>query len=286
METEPDVKEEAPPGPNDLPGWRRVIDEGRLPGIKREDLVATIQDLGPHANPQVLNPMLRELSDHAWKTLRKCVGTNHPNQGNDVIERAHFAFIQALYDPTSADGKGFRQAYYSRLSYRLKDAIGKEIRSRRSEDDILEARAKKAQERLGMHKAKTAIENHAKEDDEDEDPGDEGDLAMLEVSRLGRAGTDFGEQDDSGPTKAEYEAGLMDGVNAMQGQIYVDQLLNRCVHDERKRLAFRLHMEQISAKSKKTISIASVLGIDGSTARAWIKEVAEILKEKMEGNDD
>lgn len=277
MGTNEKLEGEVPPVPTDLEGWRRVIAEGRLSAIRREALVAVIQDLGAKANPKVLNPLLRELSDHAMKLLRKNVGRNYPNEGQDIIDRAHHDLIKALFDPNSADGKGFREAYYSRLFFRLKDAIGKEVRGRRTEDDIVAAKSAKVQKI-----AKSDTPGQPTEEIEEDKDVDEDDLAELGISHALSSGGGLEDHDDAAPTKTEFTAGLMDGVNAMQEQIYVNSLLEEHITDPRKRLAYRLYMDDIPAKSKKTISIASALGIDESTARCWIEETNEILKAKVE----
>lgn len=264
-------------GPTDLEGWRCVIAEGKLSAIRREALVAVIQDLGPKADPKVLNPLLRELNDHAMKFLSNRVGRNHPNKGQDIIDRTHHDLIEALFDPNSADGKGFREAYYSRLLFRLTDAIRKEVKERRTEDDILAAKLAKAQK---IAKSDTP-EQSTEEIEEDEDI-DEDDLAELEISHALSSGSGLENHDDAAPARTECTAGLMDGVNAMQEQIYVNSLLEEHIPDPRKRLAYRLYMDDIPAKSKKTPSIASALGIDESTVRCWIKEINEILKAKVE----
>lgn len=67
----------------------------------------------------------------------------------------------------------------------------------------------------------------------------------------------------------------------LEQQIEVDRILEANIPDERKRLAFRLFMNGVPAKSKKTNSIAAALGITDKTAGAWIKEVQEILKSKV-----
>ena len=264
-------------GPADLEGWRCVIAEGKLSAIRREALVAVIQDLGPQADPKVLNPLLRELSDHAMKLLRKNVGRNHPNEGQDIIDRAHHDLIKALFDPNSADGKGFREAYYSRLFFRLKDAIAKEVRERRTEDDIVAAESAKAQKI-----AKPDTPGQSTEEIEEDEDVDEDDLAELEISHALSSGGGLEDLDAAAPAKTECTVGLMDGVNAMQEQIYVNSLLEEHIPDPRKRFAYRLYMDGIPAKSKKTTSIASALGIDESTARCWIEEINEILKAKVE----
>lgn len=277
MGTKEKFREEAPPGPTDIEGWRRVIAEGRLPDIRREALVAAIQDLGAKADPKVLNPLLRELSDHAMKHLRKNVWRNHLNGGQDIIDRVHYDLIEALFDPCSADGKGFREAYYSRLYFRLKDAIAKEVRERRTEDDIVATKSAKLQK-----KGRSECQNQPSEELDEEEAGDEDDLAELEASHALTSEFGLDDHDDATPTKTEFTAGLMDGVNAMQEQIYVNSLLEEHIPDPHKRLAYQLYMDGIPAKSKKTMSIASALGIDECTARCWIEEINEILKSKVE----
>lgn len=277
MGTNEKFRGEAPPDPTDMAGWRRAIAEGRLPDIRREALVAVIQDLGAKADPQVLNPLLRELSDHAMKHLRKKVWRNHLNGGQDIIDRVHYDLIEALFDPCSADGKGFREAYYSRLYFRLKDAIAKEVRERRTEDDIVAAKSAKLQK-----KGRSECQNQPSEELDKEDPSDEDDLAEFEASHAFTSEFGLDDHDDAAPTKTEFTAGLMDDVNAMQEQIYVNSLLEENIPDPRKQLAYRLYMDGIPAKSKKTLSIASALGIEESTARRWIEETNEILKAKVE----
>lgn len=270
-------REESSLGPTDVEEWCRAIAEGRLPDIRREALVAAIQDLGAYADSKVLNPLLRELSDHAMKLLRKNVGRNHPNEGQDIIDRAHYDLIEALFDPGSADGKGFREAYYSRLFFRLKDAIGKEVMERRTEDDILAAKSAKVKKR-----GSSESQNQTSEELEEEETGDEDDLTEMEASHALAPEVGLVDHDDAAPTKTVCTVGLMDDVNQNQEQIYVDRLLEKHIANPHKRLAYRLHMNGVPAKSKRTMSIASALGIDESTARLWIEEVTEILKTKVE----
>ena len=159
----------------------------------------------------------------------------------------------------------------------LKDAIGKEVRERRTEDDIVAAKSAKVQKRDNSESQKQPSEELEEEETDDED-----DLAELETSHALASGVGLGDHDDVVPTKAEYTAGLMDGANTMQEQIYVNSLLEEHIPDPRKRLVYQLYMNEGPAKSKKAMSIASVLGIEESTARRWIEETNEILKTKVE----
>jgi hypothetical protein len=68
----------------------------------------------------------------------------------------------------------------------------------------------------------------------------------------------------------------------MEGRLYVEEVLSH-ITDERKRLAFRLHMDGIPLKSKRTTSIEQVLGVSSKTAGQWIEEIQAQLKNIVEG---
>ena len=126
------TSEEIPPGSTDLAGWRQAIADGSFREFRLEEIVAAIQDLGPRTDKYVLNTLAKYLSDSMFRILRGLVGMNHPNQGRDIIERVHFQLWEALLQPNSADGKGLRVTFGSRVKFRMKDAFGVEARSRAS----------------------------------------------------------------------------------------------------------------------------------------------------------
>lgn len=119
------------PKSTDLEGWRQAISQGSLPTFRLEDLVAALQDLGPLTDPHVRNPLAKHLSNAMTGLLRRLVGPNHPNQGDDIIYRVHGQLFEALVKPGSADGKGLRQAFTARVSFRVKDAIALEYQHSR-----------------------------------------------------------------------------------------------------------------------------------------------------------
>jgi hypothetical protein len=112
-----------PPDSTDLEGWRRAINEGCHTRYRLEAIVAAIQDLGPCTDKAVLNPLAKHLSDALLFILRKHVSTNHPNRGEDIIEKAHEQIIDAVLQPASADGRALRVAFGPRVTFRLKDAL-------------------------------------------------------------------------------------------------------------------------------------------------------------------
>lgn len=126
-------KTEASPAPRstDLDGWRLAIKDGRYRNFRLEEVVAAIQDLGLGTDSSVLNPLATHLSDALLKILRKYVYHDHPNKGEDIIWRTYEKIVGAVLSPESADGKGLREAFSSRVKYRLKDAIKDETREAR-----------------------------------------------------------------------------------------------------------------------------------------------------------
>jgi hypothetical protein len=130
-----DTGEKPPPDSTDLDGWREVIAENRLGTLKLETLVAALQDLGPLADKRIRNLLGKKISDSMVRILRHHVGTNHPNRGEDIVARVHSQLIIAMLDPGSADGQGFREAFFARVMFRLKDGVAAEYRERRIPDE-------------------------------------------------------------------------------------------------------------------------------------------------------
>jgi hypothetical protein len=220
--------EDPPPDSMDLEGWRRAVGEGRHTRYRLEEIVAAIQDLGPCTDKAVLNPLAKHLSDALLHILRKYVSINHPNRGRDIIEKTHGQIIEAMLQPSSADGKGLRVAFVPRVKFRLKDALA--------------SAASAAQNRDGYE-------------------------AELQAGHATRRGTDGAQH--VLPKKNEPSCTLDEGLD-------VENILEQ-VTDARKRLAFRLFMDVVPFKSKKSASIAEALGISEKTAREWVKEVQDLL---------
>jgi DNA-directed RNA polymerase specialized sigma24 family protein len=113
--------------------WRRVIAEDGLSRLRMEDIVAALQGFDPKADPRVVNALMKHVADVLTRYLRKRVGRNHPNDGEDIIDRAHAEIIEAVLRPDSADGKGLRTAFFARAEFRLADAIREELKHGRRE---------------------------------------------------------------------------------------------------------------------------------------------------------
>jgi DNA-directed RNA polymerase specialized sigma24 family protein len=256
--------EEPPPDSTDVAGWREAIADRRFRRFPLEAIAAAIQDLRPNRDGGLISTLVKHLSDSVYRIVRSQVGYNHPNRGEDIVERVCDQFWVALFQPQSADGKGIRQALVSRLTFRVKDAIAKEARERRIPDEaVLQPRKK------------------PKKSDTPEDEGREVEFVDIEeqLDLAEEPGSSDG--DDAPPSKARWNTALLDGVRAADEQIDVDRFLKQNIKDDQKRLAFRLFMDGLPFKSKKYDSIANALGIDERTARLWIEEIQKQLKEKI-----
>jgi hypothetical protein len=251
------IGEGSQPKSTDLDGWRRAVADGSLKTFKLEAIASAFQDLGKR-DTQLRNVLAKYLSDSILHMLRRRVGFNHPNNGEDIILRVHGDIFAALLRPASADGRNLRQAFGPRVLFRMKDAIAAELRERRIPDET-QLKAKGKDKQL----------QHVDETD---------DAATIDLTAAA---------EDPEPTKTEVaspqkhpDSRLFDAVRDADEQIDVNHILE-CVPDYRKRLAFQLFMDYVPYKSKRkdVTSIAGALGISEKTAREWIKEVRELLED-------
>ncbi len=247
---------EEPPKSTDLEGWRKAIEENRLKKFRLEALAAAFQDLR-YRDQQVQHALAKHLSDSIVGMLRKQVGFNHPNGGEDIIYRVHGEIFAALMQPKSADGKALRQRFGSRVLFRMKDAIAKEQRERRSPDDIMAHKKAKKEKAEGTDDGETVdLKASAGSKSEEADP----------------ANADTDEEIEGPDTDADN--GLVDSDERLDVKRILD-----CVSNERKRLAFHLFMNGVpfKTKSENVESIADALGISERTARKWVNEVQLFL---------
>ena len=117
------VNQDAPPESNHLDGWRMAVREGHYTRYRLESIVAAIQDLRSSLEPSILNLLAKHLSDALHRILRDRVGFHHSNRGLDIIERTHGHIIEAVFQPTTADGRALRFAFVPRVTFRIRSAI-------------------------------------------------------------------------------------------------------------------------------------------------------------------
>jgi len=121
-------KTDEPPSPADRQGWRNLVAAARLAGLPPEAIVAAIHHIGPNGDQRLLTALVGHISDVMLRYLRRRVGKNHPNEGLDIIERAHGQLLVALFKPDSVDGKRMRTDFWPLMKMRTIDAIRVERR--------------------------------------------------------------------------------------------------------------------------------------------------------------
>jgi hypothetical protein len=94
--------EEPLPHSTDLAGWRQAVADGGFRDFRMEGIIAAIQDLGPKGDKVVLNPLVLHVSDTIVRILRLIVSRNNPNNGEDIITRAHGHIAQSYLRPRCA----------------------------------------------------------------------------------------------------------------------------------------------------------------------------------------
>jgi hypothetical protein len=291
----------APPS-TDLEGWKQAISEGRLRRFRLEDIAAAFQDLG-HANKLVRERLAQRLSGAVTGYLRKRVDTNKPNRGEDIILEVHDSIFMALLDPECADGKMLRHGFGLIVGFRLKDALARSLKEqivpapkpkKKSAAVTGESKGEGAEppfDQKTTEAIKEAIDDAAKRlggmtrDEAREAPAEKkpakkkrGDDRHIPYS------VDEAEDDEIGPGKREIDTSLLDAVNAMNEDIDVARVL-ATIPDYKRRLAFRLFMDDVPYKNKKGFSIAMACGVSERTARAWIEQFEEELKQNKEAQE-
>jgi hypothetical protein len=244
------------PDPTDLEGWRQAIAQRLLSKFRLEPIVAAFQDLGPFADRGVRDPLALHISNAMTGLLRRLVGTNHPNDGKDIIYRVHGQLFVALLKLGSADGKGLRENFTARVSFRVKDAIARE------DADSRVPVAVRVTKRLKGRKVKETIE-------------------LVPGSEVAEQTDELSDADEGSAANSNRDLSLLDSVRDLDQWIDVRRILE-VVPDPRKRLAFYLHMEKVPCRSTRGYSIARALGISGKTAEKWIAEVQTILQAESE----
>ncbi|MDG4892669.1 hypothetical protein P9272_03570 [Mesorhizobium sp. WSM4976] len=252
-----------PPPSTDAIGWHKITEAGQLGRYAPEAIIGAFQNAGGK-DSRLRADMARYLSNLVQQVLRKRVGTNKMNSGQDIIDDVHDEFFAAICNPSCADAKGYQESFYGRLTFRLKDAIVKEEAAKlipppdekkpaagKSDDDS------EAGEISGKMELRPALEESAAE-------------GLFEVEEFTA---------DAGVKRPD--PALQQNVDQLVEAIDVERILAQ-IPDPRKRLAFRLHMDQVPyGGTKGTASIAGVLEIDRKTAEHWVAEVRAFLLEHV-----
>jgi RNA polymerase sigma factor (sigma-70 family) len=114
---------EEPPSPSDLEGWRSVVAGNRLALLRPEHIVAAIQRIGPNGDQRLLAALITHVSDELLRRIKRLVGKNHRNVGEDIIWRAHHQLIVAVLKRDSKDGQALCKTFKTCVEFRVADAI-------------------------------------------------------------------------------------------------------------------------------------------------------------------
>ncbi|UPJ79830.1 sigma-70 family RNA polymerase sigma factor [Bradyrhizobium sp. 183] len=114
---------EEPPSPSDLEGWRSVVAGNDLRRLRPQDIVAAIQHIGPNGDQRLLAALITHVSEQLLRTIKRVVGKNHRNEGEDIIWRAHHQLIEAVLKPNSKDGQALCKSFRKCVEFRVADAI-------------------------------------------------------------------------------------------------------------------------------------------------------------------
>src|SRR5438445_192345 len=102
---------EEPPSPSDVEGWKDVVAQDRLRRLRPEAIVAAIQAIGPNGDQQLLSALVSRISDELIRRIKRLVGKNQRNEGDDILWRAQHQLIVAVLKPNSKDGQGLGQNF-------------------------------------------------------------------------------------------------------------------------------------------------------------------------------
>jgi hypothetical protein len=126
------IEADPPPDSNDLPGWQKAIQDGSFTNFRLEAIVEAIQDLYATAPEGVITALAKYLSQRIYSLLWRVVGSQA--QGVEIANEVHSLLWEAILQPTSADGRGLREAFVPRLTFRVKDVLAKLSRNSSAPD--------------------------------------------------------------------------------------------------------------------------------------------------------
>lgn len=259
-----------PPASEDLDGWSRAIADDTFSSFRPEERVAALQDLGEGLGEAARNKLALHLSREIMRILRRNVGVNHVDGGKEIVENTHGQIIEAMLAPTSADGRGLREAFAARVKHRMLDAIRAEMK-REDRKQKLTDKIKREQSRGAPKRAHVDGVSFVEPDAGEFFDSFEDDREEAQEAKEKRAS-------DDALVKLDWYGSSVDPRDAITEGMDLSCALEK-VGDPRKRLAFRLSLEQVPSHSNRdcVLSIAEICKVSEKTARAWIDEVLEVV---------
>lgn len=120
------------PAPNDAAGWSRVVaDPDRLAGCPPGTAVAALRALYASGDRRIGDALAVRVSGEIVRRLRRKVSIRHANRGDDIVDLAHDALLDAILDPADPEGDHVARHFDERLHFRALDAIRVETRRAR-----------------------------------------------------------------------------------------------------------------------------------------------------------
>ena len=110
------------PAAADEAGWAAAVAAGDLGDCPPGLIVGALRALFQDGDRRLVRDLTLHVSDRVTRRLRRLIGTDHPNSGEDIIERAHGALMTAVFDPESDDGADLVEAFWPRTRFRGLDA--------------------------------------------------------------------------------------------------------------------------------------------------------------------
>jgi DNA-directed RNA polymerase specialized sigma24 family protein len=107
--------------------WNERLASGEVETVSLELLFRTCRDLHQQDNGRLVERLVSVLVGRAARSLRKRVGRNHVNGGEDIVADAVAKVVDAILNPSSADAAAFGEAFQVTLGRRLADQIRRSL---------------------------------------------------------------------------------------------------------------------------------------------------------------
>ena len=103
-------------------GWAAASAAGELRDCPPGLLVGALRALVAEGDARLVETLTIHLSDRVTRRLRKLIGADHVNRGEDIIAEAHAEIMEAVFDPDSTDGPELVEHFWARIRNRGIDA--------------------------------------------------------------------------------------------------------------------------------------------------------------------
>lgn len=109
--------------PPDAAGWKKVSERKGLDKYFIQDVVRAARECNQTGDRKTLVALMGHISDQILNVLRGYVGSNHHNEGKDIIHDVHSQLIHAVLISHAQDGQALCEAFVPRIRFRALDAF-------------------------------------------------------------------------------------------------------------------------------------------------------------------